>query len=63
MPQSTELEFDGIMCISKIQAIMRAKAEIRIQKLRPPEVNILTYPNGAHVTFGVSSPRVRFFYV
>jgi hypothetical protein len=32
----------------------------RMQKLRPWEVNVLTYPNGAHMTFGASSPRVRF---
>jgi hypothetical protein len=31
-----------------------------MQKLRPREVNVLTYPNGAHVTFGISSPMVRF---
>ena len=24
------------------------------------EVDVLTYPNGAHMTFGASSPRVRF---
>jgi hypothetical protein len=28
--------------------------------LRPREVDVLTYPNGAHMTFGASSPRVRF---
>jgi hypothetical protein len=32
----------------------------RMQKLRPWEVEVLTYPNGAHMTFGASSPRVRF---
>jgi hypothetical protein len=32
----------------------------RMQKLRPREVDVLTYPNGAHMTFGTSSPRVRF---
>jgi hypothetical protein len=32
----------------------------RMQKLRPREVDVLTYPNGAHMTFGASSPRVRF---
>jgi hypothetical protein len=32
-----------------------------MQKLRPREVDVLTYPNGAHVNFGASSPRVRFF--
>jgi hypothetical protein len=30
-------------------------------KLRPREVDVPTYPNGAHMTFGVSSPRVRFW--
>jgi hypothetical protein len=34
--------------------------EDRMQKLRPREVDVLTYPNGAHMTFGASSPRVRF---
>jgi hypothetical protein len=32
-----------------------------MQKLRPREVDAPTYPNGAHMTFGASSPRVRFF--
>ena len=31
-----------------------------MQKLLPREVDVLTYPNMAHMTFGVSSPRVRF---
>jgi hypothetical protein len=31
-----------------------------MQKLRPQEVDVLTYPNRAHMTFGASSPRVRF---
>jgi hypothetical protein len=31
-----------------------------MKKLRTREVNVLTYPNGAHMTFGASSPRVRF---
>jgi hypothetical protein len=31
-----------------------------MQKLRPREVDAPTYPNGAHMTFGASSPRVRF---
>jgi hypothetical protein len=31
-----------------------------MQKLRPGEVDVLTYPNVAHMTFGASSPRVRF---
>jgi hypothetical protein len=36
------------------------KMEDRMQKLRPREVDVPTYPNGAHMTFGASSPRVRF---
>jgi hypothetical protein len=32
-----------------------------MQKLGPGEVDVLTYPNRAHMTFGASSPRVRFF--
>ena len=32
-----------------------------MQKLRPQEVDVLTYPNEAHMTFGASSPRVRFW--
>jgi hypothetical protein len=31
-----------------------------MQKLRLWEVNVLTYPNEAHMNFGTSSPRVRF---
>jgi hypothetical protein len=31
-----------------------------MQKLRPQEVDVLTYPNGAHMNFCASSPRVRF---
>jgi hypothetical protein len=31
-----------------------------MQNLRPREVDVLTYPNRAHMTFGTSSPRVRF---
>jgi hypothetical protein len=34
--------------------------EDRMQNLQPREVDVLTYPNGAHMTFGASSPRVRF---
>jgi hypothetical protein len=41
------------------RAITRLKRD-RMQKLRPQEVDVLTYPNGAHMTFGASSPRVRF---
>ena len=32
-----------------------------MQKLQPWEVNVLTYRKEAHMTFGVSSPRVRFW--
>jgi hypothetical protein len=31
-----------------------------MKKLRPREVDLPTYPNGAHTNFGASSPRVRF---
>jgi hypothetical protein len=31
-----------------------------MKNLRPWEVNVLTYPNRAHMAFGASSPRVRF---
>jgi hypothetical protein len=31
-----------------------------MQKLRPREVDVLTYPDEAHMTFGASSPRVSF---
>jgi hypothetical protein len=31
-----------------------------MQMLRPREVDALTYPNRAHMTFGASSPSVRF---
>jgi hypothetical protein len=30
-----------------------------MRKLRPQKVDVLTYPNEAHMTFGASSPRVR----
>jgi hypothetical protein len=33
--------------------------EDRMPKLRPREVDVPIYPNGAH-SFGASSPRVRF---
>jgi hypothetical protein len=29
-------------------------------KVMTREVDVLAYPNGAHMTFGDSSPRVRF---
>jgi hypothetical protein len=32
-----------------------------MKKLRPWEVDVLSYPNRAHMTFGASSPRVRFW--
>ena len=31
----------------------------RMQKLGSQEVDVLTYPNEAHMTFGASSPSVR----
>jgi hypothetical protein len=31
-----------------------------MQKLRPQEVDVPTYPIGAHMNFGTSSPRDRF---
>jgi hypothetical protein len=31
-----------------------------MKKLQPQEVDVLTYPNMADMTFGASSPRVRF---
>ena len=31
-----------------------------MQKLQPQEVDVLTYPNGAHMNFDTSSPSVRF---
>jgi hypothetical protein len=34
-----------------------------MKNLRPQEVDVLTYANGAHMTFGVSSPRARFFWM
>jgi len=34
--------------------------EDRMQKLRPREVDVLTYLNGAHMTFGTPSPRDKF---
>jgi hypothetical protein len=30
-----------------------------MKTLRPQEVNVLTYPNEAHMTFGASYPKVR----
>jgi hypothetical protein len=30
------------------------------EKVMTQEVDVPTYPNGAHATFGASSPRVRF---
>jgi hypothetical protein len=32
-----------------------------MQKLRPWEVDVLTYPNGAHMTFGASSLGLGFW--
>jgi hypothetical protein len=39
--------------------LSRAVNGDRMQKLRPQEVNVLTYPNIAHMNFGASSPWVR----
>jgi hypothetical protein len=36
------------------------KTKIVCKSYDPEEVDVLTYPNGAHMTFGASSPRVRF---
>jgi hypothetical protein len=36
------------------------KTKIVCKSYDPWEVDVLTYPNGAHMTFGASSPRVRF---
>jgi hypothetical protein len=36
------------------------KTEIVCKSYDPEEVDVLTYPDGAHMTFGASSPRVRF---
>jgi hypothetical protein len=33
--------------------------EDRMQMLPPREVDVLTYPNRAHMNFGASSPRIR----
>jgi hypothetical protein len=32
-----------------------------MQKLRPREVDVLTYPNGAHMNFGTSSLGLGFW--
>jgi hypothetical protein len=40
--------------------VLSASNGDHMQKLRPREFDVLTYPNRAHVTFGTSSPRVRF---
>jgi hypothetical protein len=50
-------------CTSRIELydeVLNAPNGDRMQKLRPQEVDVPTYPNGAHMTFGASSPRVRF---
>ena len=41
------------------RAITRLKRR-SYAKVTTPEVDVLTYPNKAHMTFGASSPRVRF---
>ena len=58
--------FSPKSCIPQIDIsnkVLTTSNEDRMQKLGPREVDILTYPNGAHMTFGASSPRVRFFYI
>ena len=40
--------------------ISYASNEDHMQKLRPREVDVLTYLNRAHMTFGTSYLRVRF---
>jgi hypothetical protein len=50
-------------CIPRIDIsneVLSTSNEDHMQKLRPQEVDVLTYPNGAHMNFGASSPRVRF---
>jgi hypothetical protein len=42
------------------RAIVHLKRRL-YAKVTTREVDVLTYPNGAHMTFGTSSPRVRFF--
>jgi hypothetical protein len=39
--------------------VWNASNRDRMPKLRPREVDVPTYPNGAH-SLGVSSPRVRY---
>jgi hypothetical protein len=49
-------------CIPQIylsDEVLSASNEDCMQKLRSQEVDVLTYPNGAHMNFGASSPRVR----
>jgi hypothetical protein len=36
------------------------KTEIVCKSYDPGKLMYSTYPNGAHMTFGASSPRVRF---
>ena len=55
--------FSHKSCIPQIDLsneVLSASNRDRMQKLRPQEVDVLTYPNGAHMNFGTSSPRVRF---
>jgi hypothetical protein len=53
--------FFGKSCSTQIDIsnkIWNASNKDRMPKLRPWEVDVPTYPNGAH-SLGVSSPRVR----
>jgi hypothetical protein len=62
----TKSDFDGNMCIPRIDlsnGLSCTKNKDRVQNLRPREVDVLTYPNEAHMTFGTSSLRVRFLSV
>ena len=58
-----ESEFDNIMCSSLkylSNRLSRAWNGDRMKMLWLWEFNALNYPNGAHMNFGVSSPRFRF---
>jgi hypothetical protein len=53
--------FSPKICIPQIDIsneVWNASNGDRMPKLRPREVDVPTYPNGAH-SLGVSSPRVR----
>jgi hypothetical protein len=53
--------FSPKSCIPRIDLsneVWNVSNKDRMPKLRPREVDVPTYPNGAH-SLGVSSPRVR----